>query len=52
MEIESFWGMTKAVESGVPKMRIEEAAARAQAKIDSGVQTIVRTNKFLRYCYC
>jgi methylmalonyl-CoA mutase len=34
------------VESGVPKMRIEEAAARAQAKIDSGVQTIVGTNKY------
>jgi methylmalonyl-CoA mutase len=46
MEIESLGGMAKAVESGVPKMRIEEAAARAQAKIDSGVQTIVGTNKF------
>ncbi len=41
MEVESLGGMAKAVESGVPKMRIEEAAARAQAKIDSGVQTIV-----------
>jgi methylmalonyl-CoA mutase len=38
--------MAKAIESGVPKMRIEEAAARAQAKIDSGVQTIVGTNKY------
>jgi methylmalonyl-CoA mutase len=38
--------MAKAVESGIPKMRIEEAAARAQAKIDSGVQTIVGTNKY------
>ncbi len=46
MEIESLGGMAKAVESGMPKMRIEEAAARAQAKIDSGVQTIVGTNKF------
>ena len=46
MEIESLGGMAKAVESGVPKMRIEEAAARAQAKIDSGVQTIVGTNKY------
>jgi methylmalonyl-CoA mutase len=46
MEIENLGGMTKAVESGVPKMRIEEAAARVQAKIDSGVQTIVGTNKF------
>ena len=46
MEVESLGGMAKAVESGVPKMRIEEAAARAQAKIDSGVQTIVGTNKY------
>jgi methylmalonyl-CoA mutase len=45
-EIENLGGMAKAVESGVPKMRIEEAAARAQAKIDSGIQTIVGTNKF------
>jgi methylmalonyl-CoA mutase len=45
-EIESLGGMAKAVESGVPKMRIEEAAARAQAKIDSGVQTIVGTNSY------
>ncbi|HAM11174.1 MAG: methylmalonyl-CoA mutase [Bacteroidetes bacterium GWE2_41_25] len=46
MEIESLGGMAKAVESGIPKMRIEEAAARAQARIDSGVQTIVGTNKY------
>jgi methylmalonyl-CoA mutase len=45
-EIESLGGMAKAVESGVPKMRIEEAAARAQARIDSGAQTIVGTNKY------
>ncbi len=45
-EVESLGGMAKAVESGVPKMRIEEAAARAQAKIDSGVQVIVGTNKY------
>jgi methylmalonyl-CoA mutase len=45
-EVESLGGMAKAVESGVPKMRIEEAAARAQAKIDSGVQTIVGTNSY------
>jgi methylmalonyl-CoA mutase len=44
-EVESLGGMAKAVESGVPKMRIEEAAARAQARIDSGVQTIVGTNR-------
>jgi methylmalonyl-CoA mutase len=46
MEVERLGGMAKAVESGVPKMRIEEAAARAQARIDSGVQTIVGTNKY------
>jgi methylmalonyl-CoA mutase len=46
MEVESLGGMAKAVESGVPKMRIEEAAARSQAKIDSGIQTIVGTNKY------
>jgi methylmalonyl-CoA mutase len=46
MEIESLGGMARAVESGVPKMRIEEAAARIQARIDSGVQTIVGTNKY------
>jgi len=45
-EIENLGGMSKAIESGVPKMRIEEAAARTQAKIDSGVQTIVGTNRY------
>ena len=45
-EIEKLGGMAKAIETGVPKMRIEEAAARAQARIDSGVQTIVGTNKY------
>jgi methylmalonyl-CoA mutase len=45
-EIETLGGMAKAIESGVPKMRIEEAAARAQARIDSGVQTRVGTNKY------
>jgi methylmalonyl-CoA mutase len=45
-EIENLGGMAKAIESGIPKMRIEEAAARAQAKIDSGVQTIVGTNRY------
>jgi methylmalonyl-CoA mutase len=45
-EIESLGGMAKAVKSGIPKMRIEEAAARTQARIDSGVQTIVGTNKY------
>ncbi|HLP73924.1 MAG TPA: methylmalonyl-CoA mutase [Bacteroidales bacterium] len=45
-EIESLGGMAKAIESGIPKMRIEEAAARTQARIDSGLQTIVGTNKY------
>jgi len=45
-EVEELGGMAKAIESGVPKMRIEEAAARTQAKIDSGSQTIVGTNKY------
>ncbi len=45
-EIESLGGMAKAIESGIPKMRIEEAAARTQAKIDSQNQTIVGTNKY------
>ncbi|MCQ2110500.1 MAG: methylmalonyl-CoA mutase [Bacteroidaceae bacterium] len=46
MEVESLGGMAKAIESGVPKMRIEEAAARTQARIDSGTQTIVGINKY------
>ncbi len=45
-EIESLGGMAKAIETGVPKMRIEEAAARTQARIDSGAQTIVGTNRY------
>jgi len=45
-EIENMGGMAKAIDSGLPKMRIEEAAARAQARIDSGLQTIVGTNKY------
>jgi methylmalonyl-CoA mutase len=43
-EIEGMGGMTKAIEAGVPKMRIEEAAARTQARIDSGAQPIVGVN--------
>ena len=39
-------GMAKAIETGLPKMRIEEAAARTQARIDSGIQTIVGVNKY------
>jgi methylmalonyl-CoA mutase len=45
-EIESLGGMAKAIETGVPKMRIEEAAARKQAKIDSGRDIIVGINKY------
>jgi methylmalonyl-CoA mutase len=45
-EVEGLGGMAKAIESGIPKMRIEEAAARLQAKIDSGAQTIVGINKY------
>lgn len=45
-EIESLGGMAKAIETGVPKMRIEEAAARKQARIDSGQNTIVGVNKY------
>jgi methylmalonyl-CoA mutase len=45
-EIEGMGGMAKAIEAGVPKMRIEEAAARTQARIDSGRQTVVGVNKY------
>lgn len=45
-EIEKLGGMSKAIETGLPKMRIEEAAARKQARIDSGKDTIVGVNKF------
>jgi methylmalonyl-CoA mutase len=46
LEIEALGGMTQAIEAGIPKMRIEEAAARKQARIDSGLETIVGVNKF------
>ncbi|WP_031408419.1 methylmalonyl-CoA mutase [Geobacillus vulcani] len=45
-EIESLGGMAKAIETGIPKMRIEEAAARRQARIDSGAETIIGVNKY------
>ncbi|MGD9668132.1 MAG: methylmalonyl-CoA mutase [Hyphomicrobiaceae bacterium] len=45
-EVEKLGGMAKAIAAGIPKMRIEEAAARTQARIDSGRQTIVGVNKF------
>lgn len=46
MEIEAMGGMAKAIETGLPKMRIEEAAARKQARIDAGNETIVGINKY------
>ena len=45
-EVEELGGMAKAIEAGIPKLRIEEAAARTQGRIDSGRQTIVGVNKF------
>ena len=45
-EIEKLGGMAKAIESGIPKMRIEEASARKQSRIDSNVDTIVGINKY------
>ncbi len=45
-EIENLGGMAKAIETGLPKMRIEEAAARRQAQIDSGKETIIGVNKY------
>ncbi len=44
-EVESYGGMSKAIEAGIPKLRIEESAARTQARIDSGVQVIVGVNQ-------
>ncbi|WP_286232344.1 methylmalonyl-CoA mutase [Neobacillus mesonae] len=45
-EIENLGGMAKAIETGLPKMRIEEAAARRQAQIDSGKETIIGVNRY------
>ena len=45
-EVEELGGMTKAIEAGIPKLRIEEAAARTQARIDSGRQTVIGVNKY------
>ncbi|KAF0097863.1 MAG: mutB2 [bacterium] len=45
-EVEQSGGMAKAIEAGIPKLRIEEAAARTQARIDSGRQTVVGVNKY------
>jgi methylmalonyl-CoA mutase len=46
-EVKSLGGMAAAIEAGIPKLRIEESAARTQARIDSGAQTVVGVNKFL-----
>jgi methylmalonyl-CoA mutase len=46
-EVEELGGMAKAIETGLPKMRIEEAAARKQARIDSGQDTIVGVNRYI-----
>jgi methylmalonyl-CoA mutase len=45
-EVEGLGGMTKALEAGIPKLRIEESAARTQARIDSGRQVVVGVNRF------
>src|SRR3712207_1995459 len=45
-EVERLGGMAKAIEAGVPKMRIEEVSARTQARIDTGRQTVVGVNKY------
>ena len=45
-EIEAMGGMSRAIEAGIPKARIEEAAARTQARIDAGEQTVVGVNKY------
>jgi len=46
-EVEKLGGMAKAIEAGIPKLRIEEAAARTQARIDTGRQTVVGVNKWI-----
>jgi len=45
-EVEALGGMAKAIEAGIPKLRIEEAAARTQARIDAGVQSVIGVNKY------
>jgi len=45
-EVEARGGMAKAIEAGIPKLRIEEAAARTQARIDSGAQSVIGVNKY------
>jgi methylmalonyl-CoA mutase len=45
-EVEALGGMAKAIDAGIPKLRIEEAAARTQARIDAGVQSVIGVNKY------
>jgi methylmalonyl-CoA mutase len=45
-EVETLGGMAKAIEAGIPKLRIEEAAARTQARIDSGAQSVIGVNRY------
>src|SRR5215211_7014355 len=45
-EVEALGGMAKAIEAGIPKLRIEEAAAKTQARIDSGAQSVIGVNKY------
>ena len=45
-EVEGLGGMAKAIEAGIPKLRIEEAAAKTQARIDSGHQSVIGVNKY------
>ena len=45
-EVEALGGMAKAIEAGIPKLRIEEAAARTQARIDAGRQPVIGVNKY------
>ena len=47
LEVEQYGGMSKAIEAGIPKMRIEEASAKTQARIDSNAQTVIGVNKFI-----
>ncbi|MFG3756311.1 methylmalonyl-CoA mutase family protein, partial [Klebsiella pneumoniae] len=45
-EVEALGGMAKAIEAGIPKLRIEEASAKTQARIDSGRQSVIGVNKY------
>jgi methylmalonyl-CoA mutase len=45
-EVEALGGMTKAIEAGIPKLRIEEASAKTQARIDAGMQSVIGVNKY------